>query len=235
MKNKILATIIIISLLSVSSMVSADFDCTTLDRDKVMFAMEKLKDGETLTTAESTLIENTKSCKLKGRWGRNKWNSGTKWDRLEMTDGQKTKMEEMQVLLKKQQNWETLTITEQTKLDTFESQRWERTWNKKNTKTNTKTDSILSTAYKTKIDTSVTKLVLKVSGYSDIKKITTLEAFNAKISVIKVKVSNMSSYSDIKKAKYTAIFNYFTARINSEINIINGEEIDENLLDGLFD
>jgi hypothetical protein len=67
MKNKIIATAIVLPLIGFSSMVSADFDCTTLDRDSVMQVMEKEKNGEILTTTETTLFENAKTCKPNNR------------------------------------------------------------------------------------------------------------------------------------------------------------------------
>lgn len=63
--------------------------------------------------------------------------SSTKWifwkQKIELTDEQKSQMEEVKALFEKVKNWETLTADEQTKLDELKAsmpQRWEREWGK---------------------------------------------------------------------------------------------------------
>lgn len=72
-----------------------------------------------------------------GAYAANTETSSTKWifwkQKIELTDEQKSQMEEVKALFEKVKNWETLTADEQTKLDELKAsmpQRWEREWGK---------------------------------------------------------------------------------------------------------
>ena len=234
MKNKIIATAIVLPLIGFSSMVSADFDCTTLDRDSVMQVMEKEKNGEILTTTETTLFENAKTCKPNNRWD----NKGGQWEREEMTNEQKAEMDEMKEIIEKEKNGETLTTAEQTKLDAFESSKWEKEWSKKITRNKaeitSKTYTGLSAAYKTKLDTIFNKIITNMSSYSDSKQITTLEALSTKITTLKTTISNNSTYSDTKKTTYNSIFSYLSDKVETKIELLSWDDDIDDMFWNLF-
>lgn len=235
MKNKIIATAIVLPLIGFSSMVSADFDCTTLDRDDVMEVMEKNQNWETLTTTDSTLLENAKTCKPNNRWD----DKDNQWERPEMTDEQKAEMEEMKEIIEKEKNGETLTTAEQTKLDAFESSKWEKEWSKKITRnkaeiTSNKTYTGLSTAYKTKLDTIFNKIITNMSSYSNSKQITTLEALNTKILTLKTTISSNSTYSDTKKTTYNSIFSYLSDKVEIKIGLLSWDDDIDDMFWDLF-
>jgi len=66
MKNKkIIAWAIMLAALSTTSMASADFDCSSVDRETVKEIMDKKKSWETLTSTQEEILENMKECKPK--------------------------------------------------------------------------------------------------------------------------------------------------------------------------
>ncbi len=96
MKNtKIIATAIIIPLLSITSIVSADFDCTSVDRETTKTIMDKQKSWETLTSSEQELVENMKECKPQrwqgDMWNREWWKWEKKWEKVNSNKVEKIK------------------------------------------------------------------------------------------------------------------------------------------------
>lgn len=247
MKNrKIIVTSVILSLITITSIASADFDCSTIDRDQIMTIMEKNKNGETLTTSEETLLTNVKSC-IPEKWGERTWtgfmfrektwSGSTIKQKLELTDEQKAEMEEIQEIMLKKKNWETLTTSEQTKLDLFEENKPKKLSNDTQ-KTLVKSNNYnnLSTTYKNKLDTAFTKIIWNISSYSDTEKLTTLETLNTKITALKTKIADSSSYSDTKKATYSDIFSYLNDLINAEIDDLDWweDDITDDIFSDLF-
>lgn len=213
MKNrKIIVTSVILSLLTITSIASADFDCSTIDRDQIMTIMEKNKNGETLTTSEETLLTNVKSC-LPEKWGERTWTgfmfrekTGT-WFMI------------------REKTWSGFIV-------------WEKKWNWLNdiSKKITDTRNNLSVAYKNKMDTAFKTILSNISSYSDTEKLTTLETLNTKITALKTKIADSSSYSDTKKATYNDIFSYLNDLINAEIDDLDWweDDITDDIFSDLF-
>ena len=66
--KKILLWVIMLPLLGMTSLVKADFNCSTVDQTTVKEVMDKQKAWTTLTTDEQTLLDNLKSCRVWGSW-----------------------------------------------------------------------------------------------------------------------------------------------------------------------
>lgn len=243
MKNKaIILGTIWVSLLTLSSFASADFDCSTIGRDEIKTLMDKQKAWTTLTDDETTLLENAESCRPANSWS-GMMDRGWKWWMMSwswMTEEQKAKMDSIKTILEKQKAGETLTDEEQESLDEFNKDKpemwswalawtgkttWEKT-NKKSSNTTTSTAKV-SDAYKTKIDKKV-KSMISSSSLTNSDKIETLESFLEKITTIQKSI-NSSSYSETKKQTYNSLINYFIESINSSISDLKTWTNDSNI------
>lgn len=238
MKKTVILGTIWVSLLTLSSFASADFDCSTIDRDEIKTLMDKQKAGETLTDDETTLLENTNACRPTNSWSgmmdrgsRWMWQFSWSW----MTEEQRTKMEEIKTILEKQKAGETLTDEEQTTLDEFnvnkpeKSWSWAREWKwfDKDSKWQRWDTSKVSSAYKTKIDTKIENMVSSVDTNEE--KIAKLEAFATKIQTILETIKNSSTYTETQKSTYNNILSYFLESIDTEISSL--DEWIDSLLD----
>ena len=173
MKNKkILLVIGAISLLSLTIWITsaATIDCSTIDRDEFMTIMQKQESWQTLTDDEQELVDSMESCmpeRPDETWsGRVMWDWG---NAPELTDEQKAQMEEMQAIMEKQKNWETLTDEEQELLDNFQANRGEMSkwWMEQQYQETDSSDTSkytnLTTAYKSKVETAFSKVETSIS------------------------------------------------------------------------
>lgn len=235
MKNKkVLFVLWVLSVMTIWSSVSAsDIDCSNIDRDELMTILEKQKNWETLTSTQQTYLTNSKVCMSERPEWTWSWKLMRNWEKIDLTDEQKAQMQEIQEIMEKQKNWETLTDDEQTKLDEFEANRKQIENNSSQTTSNY---TNLTVAYKNKIDTAFKKIVSNISSYSDDKKLSTLETLSTKIETLKTQTSNSTTYTDSKKAIFNDIFAYLGDLVDAKINDINWEEadVDSDILDSLF-
>lgn len=242
MKNKkIIAGAIILAALSTTSMASADFDCSSVDRETVKEIMDKKKSWETLTSTQEEILENMKECKPQ-RWGNENWeggmwkrgvngdneeseNSWKKWNRMwekwedkpELTDEQKEEREEMKEIMEKKKNGESLTDDEQEKYDEF----IEKKWDKKESKKWKRPVKNLSTKLKTNIGTAVNKVSSVYSNLSDEQKIVKYEKLQTKLETALDKIQNSTSISDTKKDLYENIINEMLNSLDEKIEEIS--------------
>lgn len=254
MKNtKILATMVAIPFIGILSYASADFDCTTLDRESVKSIMDKQRSGETLSSEEQTLLENVKVCKpsewswstmgdrkmrfgsgetipgrsgsgMMMRDGKNKIGSGQT-----LTDEQKAQMEQVHTIITKTQNGETLSAEEQAIFDAHQAK-----MNSQQDNTQTKTTKIqikLSNSYKNAINKKIQNLLDDEDSTSE--KIEALESFATKINTLNTKLSS-TEMTQTKKVTFQNIINYILQSIDEEINSLNTSNETDDILDGLL-
>lgn len=246
MKNKnMLLTALVLPILSLTTYVSADFDCSTVDRESMKTIMEKQRSNETLTTTEQTTLDNMKSCMPTWTGWMQMWDHIHRigsWSNLpEMSDTERVKMDTIKTILEKKKNGETLTSDEQTTLDTFQASKpqmwsWSKFENNKDKNSRNTISWNLSNAYKTKIDSAVDKIISNISSYSDTDKLTTLNTLKTKVTTAKSNVDNSTTYSDSKKSTYNSIFDYLLEKINSEIDDLSSTDTTDtdSLLNNLF-
>lgn len=223
MKNrKIIVTSVILSLLTITSIASADFDCSTIDRDQIMTIMEKNKNGETLTTTDETILTNVKSC-IPEKWWERTWT------------GFMLREKTWTGFMLREKTWTGFMLREKTWTGFIV---WDKKWNWLNdiSKKVTNTSNNLSVAYKNKMDTAFKTILSNISSYSDEKKLTTLETLNTKITALKTKIADSSSYSDTKKSTYSDIFSYLNDLINAEIDDLDWweDDITNDIFSDLF-
>lgn len=187
-----------------------------------MEVMEKQRNWEDLTSAEEELLENAETCRPE---------RGELWERGEMSDEEKEKMEQIKEILEKKQNGEELTDEETQLLEEHELRKKD---NKQEEWVKTKDYSGLSTAYRTKLDTAFQKIVDSISSYSDSKKVTALESFQTKLLSVQEKIAQ-SSYSDTKKTTYATLIEYLLDKVKENINEINGDEWIDDIFGDIFD
>lgn len=255
MKNtQILATFVAVPLLGIASFASADFDCTTLDREEVKSIMDKQRNGDTLTSDETLLLTNAQSCKptdgsgstfneRKMRFGSGqnmpertgsgmmmKGKDGKMGSWQTLTEQQKAQMEQVHTIITKKQNGETLTWEEQAILDAHQAT-MNHNQETKTTQTWVKKQATLSNNYKNAIDKKIQALIKNED--SDTDKIQALEAFASKISTLKTKLSS-SEMTESKKTTFQNIIDYLLQSIDTEISNINSVDETDDLLDGLL-
>lgn len=242
MKNKkILLGAMMISIFSITSYASADFDCSSIDRETMKTIMDKQKNSETLTSTEQETLDNMKTCMPSWTWAHMLWEHKIKngsWTKMpEMSEEQKAKMEEVKTILEKQKNGETLTSDEQATLDAYETNKpkiWSGT-NLSNKWTKNTGNLKINSSYKTKLDSAIDKIVDNMSSYSTEDKLTALTNLKTKVENAQSKIES-SSYSDTKKSTYNNLFDYLLDKIESEIQELDTEDDDtEDLLEGLFE
>lgn len=224
--KKIIATAIVLPLLWITSFTSADYDCSTIDREEMREIMEKQRNSETLTSAEETLLESTKDCMP--NMGQNKWQMS------DMTDEEK---EELQEILEKKKNWEDLTDDEQEILDDFEANRQDKKWERKDltdeekeeikaivekkknweTLTDEEKDKIKNIAWN-KDNVNKTKVATAKKVY---KRLTT--SYKTKINnATKSVMKKINSYSDTKKI---TVLEWLITKIESKITKVEASSL----------
>lgn len=242
MKNKkMLLGAVAISLLSISSYASADFDCSSIDRETMKTIMDKQKNSETLSSDEQTLIDNAKTCMPTWTWTRMWWEHKMKngsWTKMpEMSEEQKAEMEAIKTIVEKKKNGDTLTSDEQAKIDAYEANK-PKMWSGTNlpNKWTKNTGSLkINSSHKIKLDKSIDKIVDNMSSYSTDDKIEALNKLLTKIETAKTKIENWS-YSDTKKSQYNNLLEYLIEKVEAEIDELSDTEDDsEDLIESLFE
>ena len=192
MKNKIIATAIILPLLGISSMVSADFDCTTIDRDTIKEIMDKNRSWETLTTSEQEILDNAKTCRPEGKWEKRTGNKEWKWERPDMTDEQKVEREEMK-------NKKAVNKVKKQK----------------------RVVKSLSTKTKTSINWAINKVSKAYARLSDEQKLDKYEKLQEKLEDKLETILDNTTYSDAKKELFESIINQLLNQLDDEIESLN--------------
>lgn len=217
--KKIVSTLLvsILGLSSLSSVSASDFDCTTIDRDSMQELMQKVKDGDTLSTSESELLENAKECKPEGK---REWKMKMKWEKTEMSDEQKDNRDAMNSIIEKQENGETLTDDEQEKYDNHLLNKENKNSDNKDGKQKRKVKN-LSTKSKTSINWTVNKVSKSYEDLTDEQKIEKYEKIQIQLEKILEKVESSSKYNDTKKALYEDIINELLNQLDDKIDELN--------------
>jgi hypothetical protein len=249
MKNKSLVIwTLAISLLSISSFASADFDCSTVNREEIKTLMDKQQSWETLTTDEQSLLESSKNCKPErtGSWELS-WSWMVWWKRNMMswswfTQENNEQFNEIRTLIEKKKNGETLTSDEETKISEFEAKKqnfWSWTTENKSKQKDSKnskstsSESNINSLYKTKIDNKVDALISNSSLDSN-SKLEVLEKFLKNLEKVQKNLNSSSSLTDAKKSTYNELIDYFMESVTIKINKINEEQISDENLDGII-
>lgn len=223
MKNKkLIVATVLVSVLGFNSMnntFASDFDCTTLDKETMQELMQKVKDGDTLTTTESELLENAKECKPAGnREGKGKMKMN--WEKTEMSDEQKDNRNAMNSIIEKQENWETLTDDEQEKYDNYMTHKENKNTDEKTWKQKRKVNN-LSTKSKTSIKWTVNKVSRSYENLTDEQKIDKYEKLQTNLEKILEKIQLSTKYNDTKKELYNDIINELLNQLDDKIEELN--------------
>lgn len=243
MKNKkIFFTSIIVPVFLLSSYAGADFDPTNSEsREQIKTIMEKQKSWETLSSAEQEILTNMEANRKEFSWsGTMMWGRWWQmWQNMpELTQEQKTQMQEMKTLMDKKKNGETLTTEEQEKITQFESEKPmnEKTKQFTSEKTATTTTWVNGT-YKTQIDKKIKNISSQFSTPDE--KIKGLENFSKKVENLQTQINNTTTFSETKKQTYNEILTSFLTLLQQEIDTLNAQNNSTNdvsqLLESLFD
>lgn len=243
MKNKkIFFTSIIVPVFLLSSYAGADFDPTNSEsREQIKTIMEKQKSWETLSSAEQEILTNMEANRKEFSWsGTMMWGRWWQmWQNMpELTQEQKTQMQEMKTLMDKKKNGETLTTEEQEKITQFESDKPMNEKTKQFTSEKTVTTTTwVNGAYKTQIDKKIKNISSQFSTPDE--KIQGLENFSKKVENLQTQINNTTTFSETKKQTYNEILTSFLTLLQQEIDTLNTENNSTNdvsqLLESLFD